>query len=89
LKSRRETRGVEQYNRHKRKKEKTQPLFLNSADAAFSEYQVKNEKSFQFAVFLVHDNYEFSKVFVFSREQLAEEILKSLGKMAIGLRITT
>jgi hypothetical protein len=49
---------------------------LNSADATFTKYQVSHETSFQYMVFLVHENYELIRTFVFARDHLDEEVLK-------------
>lgn len=55
------------------KKDSWKELFLTSANAIFSSNQSKNANSFQFAVFLVHENYEkIIKTFVFSKKELKE-----------------
>jgi hypothetical protein len=57
-------------------------LVLTYADACFSPYQIENDKSFNYAVFFVHEDYKkVREIFVFSRDDL-KEVVKRQGNRA-------
>ena len=48
-------------------------LVMKSADAVFSNYQIKNKDAFDFVVFYIHEDYKkVREILVFNREDLKE-----------------
>lgn len=57
-------------------------LELIVADACFTPFQIENADSFQYAVFLIHEDYKkIREVSVFSRDEL-KEVIKRRGNRA-------
>jgi len=57
-------------------------LKMTSADAVFSEYQIKNKNAFDFAVFYIHEDYQkIREILVLNRKDL-EEVRQRRGNRA-------